>query len=81
MARKRNAMVKRGAVCKVIRLPYRAADGEWYEENYCHTHGKWMLDCLMCGQEFHSDRPHTKWCSCSCSQKNYRANQEVATCR
>jgi len=72
MANKRTYYVSRGGACSVARVPYRASDGKYYDENYCLTHHHWLLDCLECGREFHTDRPHTKWCSAKCRQKNYR---------
>jgi hypothetical protein len=41
-------------------------------DTWCTYHAKYLLDCLECGRIFHSDRPHTHYCSTACSQRAYR---------
>lgn len=72
MARKRSVFVRRGGACHTTMIKYFDRDGQLWEAPYCTTHGKYLLSCLQCGHEFHTDRPHTKWCSDACRQKNYR---------
>jgi len=75
MARKRNTYPTRGGQCRTMKAPYLSRDGKWYEENYCTMHNSYLLDCLYCGREFHTKRPHTKWCSVKCRQAAYRARK------
>lgn len=39
---------------------------------WCVHHAAYLLDCLHCGRNFHTDRPHTKYCSDACKQRAYR---------
>lgn len=50
-----------------------------YADVYCITHGRYIVECMWCGCEFHSKRPHTRYHSNACRQAAYRARkQEVA---
>lgn len=48
-------------------------------ERWCVYHGTWYLDCVECGEWFHTVRSHTKYCSTACSQKafRYRVKREL----
>jgi len=43
---------------------------------WCTYHGKYLLDCLHCGRLFHTDRPHTRFCSNACKQAAYRIRRK-----
>lgn len=43
-----------------------------YNDTWCMHHAAYLLDCLWCGKNFHSSRPHTRYCSCACKQSAYR---------
>lgn len=43
---------------------------------WCATHSGYVMDCVVCGDWFHSHRPHTLYCSSSCSQRAYRARKK-----
>lgn len=72
VARKRLYYTRRGSRCKVTQKTFTGSDGKHYVASYCQTHQHYLLDCLNCGEHFHTDRPHTKWCSAKCAQAAYR---------
>jgi len=45
------------------------------DDHWCVRHGKYVLTCLQCGKDFHSDRPHTLTCSNACRMARSRLNQ------
>jgi hypothetical protein len=47
-----------------------------YNDPYCLTHHMYKLTCLHCGCEFHTRRPHTKYCSNAHRQAAYRLRKE-----
>ena len=50
-----------------------------FKDAWCTYHAAYLLNCLDCGRIFHSDRPHTKYCSTACSQHAYRQRRIVQT--
>lgn len=68
MARKRSGYyLGKNARCHVVQIQM----GKWVD-NWCTFHMQYVMDCIECGQQFHSVRPHTKYCSTACSQRAYR---------
>lgn len=67
----------RGVVrwCKISRIKL----GQGFSERWCVHHAQWVLDCLECGRDFHSDRSHTRYCSNACSQAAYRKRKKEAS--
>lgn len=57
--------------CQIIEL----VSGQ-YVDDWCIKHGKYVVSCMQCGEHFHTDRPHTKYCSAACSQKAYRERKK-----
>lgn len=72
MARKHNIYPGQTGRCQVARI------GE-HEDTWCVYHAAYLLDCLECGRNFHTDRPHTSFCSNKCKQKSYRQRLKVQT--
>lgn len=42
---------------------------------WCTYHAQYVCECIHCNRLFHSDRPHTKYCSTACQQKAYRVRK------
>lgn len=55
------------AECHVIELITAGVTDHW-----CQYHGYYLITCQTCGRAFHAVRPHTLYCSTSCSQYAYR---------
>lgn len=70
MARRKSGYYpRRTSKCHVAHIPSIKTG---YVESWCTYHAAYLMDCLICGEHFHSARPHTKYCSTACSQKAYR---------
>lgn len=55
--------------CKIIEVGRE-------RDPYCMTHFMYKLDCLHCGQLFHTSRPHTRYCTNAHRQQAYRLRKK-----
>lgn len=76
MARKRTGwLVGQGGECRIA--PVISRD-HLYTDYWCTHHAQYICKCRVCGISFHSDRPHTLYCSTAHSQLAYRQRKAMS---